>query len=132
MELFDVTDSTPESERLAKGFLAIANQQFEEQLNAAYNAVESFWYRNRDADGNPSAVAIDGVSSEPTGPEILQAMGTNAAAVMTVAYARVQMLLSIQQALGIDAVDLSKVVAPYEMTFNNDGSLAKAELKNNG
>lgn len=129
MSIFNVQDRINPATQLADGFLKLANQQFEEQLQQAYTAIDSFWYRNRDADGNPSAVKVDGVSNEPTGPEILQEMGTNAQAVMLVAYARVQMLLSIQTALGINAVDLSKVAAPYEMTFNPDGSLASATLR---
>lgn len=126
MSIFEIeVDNTPQATNLAKGFLAEANQQFENQLNGVYDAVQRFWYRNRDAEGNP---ALEG--DEPTGVEILQAMGTKAQSVIAVAYARVVMLMTIQQSLGLSGlVDLQRASAPYDLVFNPDGSLLSATLK---
>lgn len=125
MSLFNLpTDTTPEAELLAKGFLAEANQQFETTKQSIYDGMERFWYRNRDKDSNPSLTG-----EIPSGIEVLQAMGTNAKAFMDVAYARVVMLLTIQAGLGLNEVDMSKIAAPYTLTFAEDGSLESWELK---
>lgn len=126
MSIFQVnTPAKPAAELLAEGFLAEANQQFESQVQSVYDAIQRFWYRNKDSEGNP---ALEG--DEPSGIEILQAMGPAAAPAMAVAYARVVMLVTIEQQLGQSGlVDLSKASAPYDLEFNNDGSLKTWNLK---
>lgn len=126
MSIFEIpTDQTPAAQLLAKGFLAEANQAFETQLNAVYDTVDRFWYLNRDAEG---VKQLEG--DEPSGLEILTAMGPNAKAVIDIAYARVVMLLTIQAGLGLSGiVDMTKVASPYELTFNPDGSLSTWTLK---
>ena len=120
MSLIEIEqDQTPEAVKLAKGFTLEANQHFENVRDASYDAVDRMWYRNRDANGNR---ALEG--DEPTGIEILQAMGTNAGRVYAAATRRAQMVLAIAQDLDrMDLVDLSRIMAPYELTFAQDGSL---------
>lgn len=126
MTIFQIpADERTAAEKLSEGFLAEANQEFDRELQSVYDAVQRFWFRNTDEDGNPSA-SSEGENPEPTGPEILTAMGTNAAALIQMAQARVQMLLSIQASLGIDVVDMSKVSGPFTLEFNADGSLKTA------
>lgn len=120
MSLFNVAEAgAPSAEQLADGFLKETNQKFEIEKRAAYDAVQRFWYRNTDGEGNPSVSGVDA----PTGEEILRAMGTNAAHFMGAATKRVEMLLGIQAALGVDEIDLAKIAAPFDMTFKPDGSL---------
>lgn len=116
MAIFDIpADATPEAVKLAKGFLAEANVKFDSELNASYDAVNRFWYRNGEGE-------VDG--DQPSGIEVLQAMGPNAKSFIDVAFARVQMLLAIEAGLGLSGiVDLSKVAGPFELTFAEDGSL---------
>lgn len=119
MSLYEVQENNNKAQDLAKGFLKEANLKFEQNLREAEDLVQRFWYRNQDEEGNP---ALEG--DEPTGIEILQAMGTNAQSVMQIAGLRVQMLVSIATALGQpELVDLTKVAAPYTLTYNQDGSL---------
>lgn len=127
MSLFEIlTDSTPEADKLAKGFLAEANAFFDRELANAYDLIPRFWYRNVDANGQPS---YSGESS-PTGVEILQAMGTDAEKAMAVAAARAEMLATVATVLGkSELVDLTKLTAPYELTFNEDGSVATATIR---
>ena len=69
-------------------------------------------------------------SDEPTGPEILEALGVEARPLLAVALARVQMVLSIAGQLKIkDAIDLTKLETPYELTWHENGKLKKADLK---
>ena len=126
MSLIDVTpDATPKATKLAEGFIAKTNQVFEEQRLAAYSAVEEFWYRNQDENGDP---ALTG--DEPSGLEMLEAMGTKARAFWEAASQRAVMVISIATALGKpEEVDLSKISAPYELTFKSDGSLDTATLR---
>ena len=129
MSIFQVDQVVePAAQQLAKGFLAEANQQFDREVAAAYDAVQRFWFRNLDADGNPSPIA-QGQTPEPTGPEILEAMGTDAQGIITIAYSRVQMLLNIQTAFGVNVIDQTKLTSPYDLVFNADGSLQSATLK---
>ena len=127
MSIFDVpTEEVNQATVMAKGFLAEGNQVFQAELDRAYDLVERFWYRNKDEEGKPSAVG----EAEPTGPQILEEMGAYAQASMAVAYARVEMLVGIATALGKpELVDLTKLVPPYDLTFNEDGSLASATLR---
>lgn len=127
MSIFELpTQATPAAKVMADGFLAEGNQVFQAELDRAYDLVQRFWYRNRDAEGNPSATG----EAEPTGPEILTEMGPFAQASMAVAYARVQMLVGIATALGKpELVDLAKLTPPFDLTFNPDGSLLAATPK---
>jgi len=126
MSLIDITpDATPRATKLADGFIEKTNQVFEEQRLAAYSAVEEFWFRNTDANGDP---ALEG--DEPSGVEMLQAMGTKAQAFWEAASQRAVMVISIATALGKpEEVDLAKISSPYELTFKADGSLETAALR---
>lgn len=124
-QVFDVTTTGPSAADLAKGYMLETNQNFEQIRNSVYDGVERFWYRNKDADGNG---VLEG--DEHSGIEVLQAMGTNAQAFLACAYARVVMLVTIANQLGKpDLVDVTKCAAPYDFTFNPDGSLATWTLK---
>lgn len=125
MTIFNIEDNGPTAAQLADGFLKETNQKADQNALEAADAIQRFWYRNQDEQGNPS---LEG--DNPTGIEVLQAMGTKAQAFMLVAYARVQMLLTVQQSLGVQLVDLSEVSSPYDLTFNQDGSLNTWTLKN--
>ena len=127
MSIFELpTQEVAQAKVMADGFLAEGNQVFQTELERAYDLVQRFWYRNRDAEGNPSATG----EAEPTGPEILTQMGPFAQAGMAVAYARVQMLVGIATALGKpELVDLTKLAPPFDLTFNSDGSLLAATPK---
>lgn len=132
MTIFNIpTDSTPEAEKLARGFLAEANAKFEAELNSAYDTIQRFWYRNDpviDEETGESVPQLEG--DKPSGIEILQAMGTNAKASIDVAYARVQMLLNIEAGLGLSGVvDVSRLQAPYNLVFAQDGSLQSYTLR---
>lgn len=124
MSIFNIQDNGPTAQQLADGFLKEADFKAEQNVQDIYDGIQRFWYRNKDADGNG---VLEG--DEPTGIETLQAMGTRAEAFLTVAYARVQMIITIQTALGVELIDLTKASAPYDFTFNADGSLATWTLK---
>lgn len=127
MSIFELpTQATPPAKVMADGFLAEGNQVFQAELDRAYDLVQRFWFRNRDAEGNPSATG----EAEPTGPEILTEMGPYAQASMAVAYARVEMLVGIATALGRpELVDLAKLMPPFDLVFAEDGTLASATPK---
>lgn len=130
MSLIDLNE-TPEAkvDILAKGFQKEANQAFKDILLKAEDAVQRFWFRNRDSDGNPSAVA-EGDNPEPTGPEMLNAMGTNAQKVIVAAHERVKLVVGVATALGkMDLIDQSKFDVPYDLVWGEDGSLISATLK---
>lgn len=119
MNLFQVPDNSPTANTYALGFKARANQKFNHELNEAKDMIQQFWYRNKDANGEG---VLEG--DEPTGIEILQAMGTDAEKIMQVAYERVVMLVNIATLLGQpELINLSELQAPYELTYNADGSL---------
>jgi hypothetical protein len=125
MSLFNLPPNpTPESVLLAREFLEEANRNFIQERDSAYDVVRRFWYRNVDRNGT---LSIDGDQS--SGLEILQALGVNARAVMMVAYARVEMLLMISYMLGKqDLIDLTQLLPPYEIEYNEDGSFKSATL----
>ena len=125
MTLFNLpSDPNPESIYLAREFLEEANRTFIQERDSAYDVVRRFWYRNVSREGQ---LSIDG--DQTTGLQILQALGTDARAVMMVAYARVEMLLMISYMLGKqDLVDLTQLLPPYEVEYNDDGSFKSATL----
>ena len=126
MTIFELhNDTIPTAENLAKGFLAEANQAFESHLDASYDIIQRFWYRNRDEEGKP---ALTG--AEPSGIEILKAMGPNAKAVFDIVNARVLMLLRIQSQLNLaNVIDVAKIMGPYFISFNEDGTFKEAVLR---
>jgi len=125
MSIFDPqAPSEPEADKLARGFQMEADQIHDSNLLALYNAVERFWFRNKDADGNP--IAIAGADPQPTGIEILESMGLSAQAFMGVAYSRYQMVSGINSAFGLDPIDDSRGLPPYDLAFNADGSIDSA------
>ena len=106
----------PTAEEIATRLLRQVNNEFNRTVKAQTQAVKQFW-RNDLAD-SPNG---------PTGVEVLQAMGTKAQTFLSVAYARVMMMLTIQGILGRDdLVDVAAVSAPYTFTWNEDGSLNEA------
>jgi hypothetical protein len=124
--VFDVTTSGPSASDYAKGYMLETNQSFEANRDAVYDGIQRFWYRNKDEEGNG---VLEG--DEPSGIEILQAMGVNASAFLACAYARVVMLVTIATQLGKpDLIDVTKCSGPYDFTFNPDGSLKTWTLKN--
>jgi len=131
MSIFDLPDQEPSQAKvLAEGFLLEANKTFEEELSRAYDLVQRFWYRSRFPSSRPPAAGGPEPPPVPTGPEILAQMGPYAQASMAVAYARVEMLVGIATALGKpELVDLTKLLPPFELTFNEDGSLLSATPK---
>ena len=126
MSLIDIIpDATPQATKLADGFIAKTNQVFEEQRQAAYSSVEEFWFRNQDENGDP---ALTG--DEPSGVEMLQAMGTKAESFWQAASQRAVMVISIATALNKpEEIDLAKISAPYDLTFAPDGSLDTYTLR---
>lgn len=126
MSIFDRNTNASPAAALADGFRVEANQHFDTQLDACKDAIARFWYRNTDSDGQPSLDRISGVSDEPTGLEVLTALGTDARTVMTLAHLRVQMILDIQNALGLSIVSESDLAGPYDLTFTTDGALDNA------
>jgi hypothetical protein len=125
MTLFNLPpDPNPESIYLAREFLEEANRTFIQERDSAYDVVRRFWYRNVSREGQ---LSING--DQTTGLQILQALGTDARAVMMVAYARVEMLLMISYMLGKqDLVDLTQLIPPYDVEYNDDGSFKSATL----
>lgn len=134
MGIFDVTDQGPTLETTVQGWLKEANVKLDKLIAEIYDDVQRFWYRNKDANGNPSAVKHDatedwGGSDEWTGPEFLEAMGPAALPFLSVAYARAEMIQTMSAQLGIDGLDMAKVLPPYDLTWHEDGSLDTATLK---
>lgn len=116
--LFDnaQVNNTPTAQQVASRIIFSANNTFDRMLNTAYNDYNSFW--GLQEQGGPS------------GLDILNALGTSAYTVMAIAWARVQMLYSVAQAVGKqELVDLNRLVPPYDFTWNQDGSLASATPK---
>ena len=129
-KLFEVDEIvTPAAQALAKGFLKEANQELDRMLNGAYDAIDRFWFRNVDENGTKIATASK-TDPQPTGPEILEAMGTDAARLMTEAYERVQFVAaSLARAGKAGEMDASRLALPYDLVWNDDdGSLKTATL----
>ena len=118
----------PEAKKLARGFIEGANQRFSRMVNEAYGDIERFWFRNSD-EGKLVAYRPGKDDDVCTGPEILEALGTQAAALMGAAYAEVQMLVQLQISMGVDVIDMTRINVPYELEWNEDGSLKSAEIK---
>lgn len=109
MSLFNAPSPSPSAVYLADLFRKYADTEFQHEYQKAKTLIDNFW--NHD--------------SGHTGIDFLQALGTDAEKVVTLASGRVQMLLNAQAAFGRDdLVDLSEVTGPYDLTFNADGSLA--------
>ena len=129
MSIFEIPESGPTAADLAAGFMKEADQGFQQQLEAAYDAVQRFWFRNKDAAGNPLAIAA-AQDPVPTGVEILQAAGPQAQLLMTLAWARVAPLVELATALGRpELIETARLLPPYDLTFGPDGSLLSATLK---
>ena len=117
-DLFNVPNQGPTVDQTANRLLREVNINFQKTYQDHVRSVEQFW--KHDLKETPYG---------PTGVEVLRAMGTNAYLFLSVAYARVQMLATIQQLLGrTDLVDITKMLPPYTLTFNEDGSLNEAIL----
>lgn len=112
-------------------YIQEANQSFIALREKIYADVYLFWYRNTDENGERCLERKEnGKHQDFTGIEILQKMGTDARSIMLIAYRRVEMLLAIQADLGLEGlVDISKCIAPYDITYNEDGSFKSATLR---
>ena len=109
----------PTAAEIATRLLRQVNNEFDRTQQAQIQAVKQFW-RN-DLMESPTG---------PTGVQVLEAMGTSAQIFLGIAYARVEMLMTIQGILGLDdLVDVASMMPPYDFTFNVDGSLDTATLK---
>lgn len=139
MTIFQVPDQTPTVETFANGWLQTANAQAQDLLNRSYDDVHQFWFRNRDINGNSSPVKHDPAtredgteypgSQEPTGVELLQAMGQQAGLFLGLAWAKVAGIVQADQQYSLGIVDLDKLLPPYELEWNPDGTLKNATLK---
>lgn len=115
--------SEPAAHVLAKGFTTEAFAEYDRTLTAAYDAIQRFWFRNNYTDGSPSAVGV----AQPTGPEILEALGTSAETLLNLAYSRIQYAIGSAQFLdGATPADPANLRVPYDCVFNEDGSLQSA------
>lgn len=115
--LFDnIVSANPTAQQIAVDILHNANNKFNATIVEAYNDYDNFW--KLEASGGPSGI------------QILEALGTKAETIYSMAWARVQMLISTAEIVGKpDIVDLSKLLPPYDVTFNADGSLDTYNLR---
>lgn len=143
--VFDIpVDSTPEATKLALGFKAEGNLRFKELTDDAEDLIQRFWYRNRDNDGEPSLTRVvkvddngdpvdpaENVTDDPTGEEIMAAMGTDAEAIWGMAVSRATLLVELSTTLGKpDTIDGPAMAGPMDLTFNPDGTFLSATPKN--
>lgn len=120
MPILDSTPFTvPEDQSRADGFIKEANIKFDALREDIYDSVRRFWFAGLDENDPPRD------ENDPKGGiRALQAMGNNAKPFMEVAYARVEMLVSVSTALGKPGeVDMSKVLPPYTLTYDDNGAL---------
>ena len=131
MNLINIEETKKaEVDVLAEGFIAEVNQYYQNLREGSEDAVQRFWFRNKDQDGNPVAEPVEGGTDYPTGPEILTAMGTNAQKVLLAAHARVELVINVATALGAtDEFDATKFEVPFDLVWNADGSLQSATKK---
>lgn len=122
-ELFNQIQVGPSAAQLAAQLVNNSNITFTRMLQALEQDYQQFWYRNRDENGKPELTG-----SAPTGIEILQALGTHAGPLMSIAWARVQFVSACAAAVG-QSVDVTAFIPPYDLTWNQDGSLNTYELK---
>lgn len=134
MTIFQVPELGPTVEEIAAGWLATANVAASDMMQKSYDDVLQFWYKNRDAEGNPSPVKHEATeewagSQEPTGVELLQAMGQQAGLFIALAWAKIAGIVGADQQFGLGIVDYVKLLPPYDLEWNEDGSLKSATLK---
>lgn len=122
-ELFNQIQAGPNAAQLAANLVNNSNITFMRMLQAVQQDFNQFWYLNRDENGNP---ALTG--SAPSGIEILQALGTQAYPLMVIAWARVQFVAACASAVG-QTVDVTAFLPPYDLTWNQDGSLDSYTLR---
>lgn len=122
-ELFNQIQAGPNAAQLAAQLVNNSNITFMRMLQAIQQDFQQFWYLNRDENGN---AALTG--NAPTGIEILQALGTQALPLMSIAWARVQFVAACAAAVG-QSVDVTGFLPPYDLTWNQDGSLNTYELR---
>lgn len=118
----------PQAQSNADAFKLQANNEVSRVLGDVYRAVESFWFQNKYEDGTPSAEA-QGNNPKPTGPEHLEALGTEAFPLLEEARYRAEYVIASLTRRGkLAALDTAKLAVPYETEFNEDGSLKTATL----
>lgn len=116
----------PAAQILADGFRAEANIAQASMIKGVYDSVHKFWFRNTKADGSPSATP-EGENPQPTGPEILEALGADAAKLLIEAGERAKYVITTMTRNGIK-IDQAKLAIPYVNEFNKDGSLKSSTL----
>jgi hypothetical protein len=122
-ELFSQIQSGPNATQIAAQLINNSNVTYMRMRDALQQDFDQFWYRNRDTDGNRALTGPD-----PTGIEILQALGPQALPLMAIAWARVQFVAACAAAVG-STLDVNGLLPPYELTWNSDGSLAGHSLR---
>jgi predicted NAD/FAD-dependent oxidoreductase len=117
MSLFETVQAYPNASQLAHQLVNNANITYTRMVEAVQQDYQRFWYLNSDASGNP---ALTGPA--PTGIQILQALGPQALSLMAIAWARVEFVAATAQAVG-QSFDVNSMLPPYNLTWNQDGSL---------
>lgn len=134
MSIFVIGETRPTAETIAKAWLETGNSQANDLLNRAYTDVQDFWYRNRDQNGNPSLTKHEATeewagSNEPTGVDLLNAMGQQAGLFIALAWAKVAGIVQSDQQFGLGLVDYSRLLPPFDLSWNPDGTLLEATPK---
>lgn len=122
-DLFNPIKAGPNANQIASNLIQQSNMTYMRLRDSLVRDFEQFWFRNRDNNGNR---ALEG--AKPTGIEILQALGTQAAPLMAIAWARVQFVAACSEVAG-QPFDSTELIPPYDLTWNEDGSLADATLR---
>ncbi len=115
MNLIDQTpDSTPEAEKRARALERMGNQAFAHLVSTVERFVHATWYANGDGE-------LTG--DEPTGEQILQAMGTNAEDNYQDVIDLATALVTIATRRGKASLIPTTISGPMDVTFNPDGSV---------
>lgn len=122
-QIFNPVDAYPTASQIINNLISTANITFMRLTQSVQQDFDNFWYINRDENGNR---VLEGPA--PTGIQLLQALGTQAAPMMAIAWARVQFVAATAAAVG-GTFDVTSVLPPYDLTWNEDGSLAGYTLR---
>ena len=122
-QIFNTVDAQPTAAQVVNNLISNANITYMRLSQSVEQDFQQFWYLNRDENGNRT---LEGPA--PTGIQLLQALGTQAAPLMAIAWARVQFVAATAAAVGA-SFDVTSVLPPYDLTWNEDGSLASYTLR---
>ena len=112
MSIFEQIGGEITAEMRATRQLAKVNRDFDMMLRQAQTDYNQFWQD------------IDGVT--PT--QALVAMGTNAQMFMGIAWARIQLLMTVAGLVGkSELVNVADFLPPIQLAFNPDGSFQVPE-----